>query len=123
VGAAIGASLWMPATALASDWPAAATVAATAAAGAVLISVWLLWRRRTRMSALHGLMALLTVGFLATLLFFAAAAALDLTVVNQWPAGKRVPALKYAWVLLFYPALAGTIWLRARRDATPKNET
>jgi hypothetical protein len=70
-------------------------------------------------------MVLLAVGFVATLLFFAAAQVLDLSLLDGWPTGKRGSPRSYAWVLLLYPALAGWFWLQNRQagnsepDAAP----
>jgi hypothetical protein len=60
-------------------------------------------------------MVLLAVGFVATLLFFAAAQVLDLSLLSGWPGGKRGSPRSYAWVLLLYPALAGWLWLQKRQ--------
>jgi hypothetical protein len=116
-GTAVGASLWMPATALASGWPVIGIAVALATACLILISAYLLWRLRQRISAFRGLMILLAIGFSATLLFFAAAHVLDLSLVDGWPGGKRGSALSYSWVLLLYPGLAAWFWLR-NRDAS-----
>jgi len=77
-GSALGASLWMPASALASGWPAIGLVVAFSAAVLILASAFFLWRSRQRLSAFSGLMVLLAVAFVATAVFFAAAQALDL---------------------------------------------
>lgn len=118
-GAAIGASVWMPVAALASDWPAMGTVAAFLGASFILVSTYVLWRSRQRMSAFAGLMVLLAVGFVATLLFFAVALGFDLNLVNSWPDGSSSSPGSYAWVLLIYPALAALFWwLNYRRQRT-----
>ena len=70
-------------------------------------------------------MILLAVGFVATVLFFAVAQVLDLSLLSGWPGGKRGSPRSYAWVLLIYPALAAWFWLRHRQagnsepDAAP----
>lgn len=114
-GSAVGASLWMPATALASGWTAIGVAAAFAAASIILVSAYVLWRSRQRLSALGGLMVLLGVGFVATVLFFAAAQVLDLSLISGWPGGKRDSPQSYTWVWLIYPALAAWFWLRNRQ--------
>ena len=60
-------------------------------------------------------MILLAAGFVATLLFFAAAQVLDLSLLSGWPGGKRGSPRSYAWVLLLYPALAAWFWLQNRQ--------
>jgi len=73
-------------------------------------------------------MILLAVGFVATLLFFATAHVLDLSVAEGWPGGERSPPLRYVWVLLLYPALGAWFWFRNRDtsngepDAAPKGD-
>jgi hypothetical protein len=57
-------------------------------------------------------MILLAVGFVATVLFFAVAQVLDLSLLSGWPGGKRASPRSYAWVLFIYPALAAWFWLR-----------
>jgi hypothetical protein len=109
-GSALGLSFWMPATAFASGWPWIGIVVALATASCILISAYLLWRSRQRISAFRGLMILLAVGFLATLLFFAMAGLLDLSLVYGWPGGKRGSPLSFAWMLLLYPMLAAWFW-------------
>jgi len=52
---------------------------------------------------------------MATLLFFAAAEGLDLSVVDRWPGGSKSSPLSYAWVSLLYPALGIWFWLLNRR--------
>jgi hypothetical protein len=116
-GTAIGASLWMPATALASGWPAIGIAAAFAAAFLILVSAYALWRFRQRISAFRGLMILLAVGFSATLLFFAAAAVLDLSLVDGWPGGRIISPLDYMWLSLLFPVIAAWFWFR-NRDAS-----
>ena len=65
-------------------------------------------------------MVLLAVGFVATLLFFAAAQILDLSMLSGWPGGRRGSPRSYAWVLLLYPMLAAWFWLQNRQ--TGKSE-
>jgi hypothetical protein len=114
-GTAVGASLWMPATALASGWPAIGVAAAFAMAFLILVSACVLWWSRQRVSAFGGLMVLLAVGFVATLLFLVAAQVLDLSLLDGWPGGKRGSPRSYAWVLLLYPVLASWFWLQNRQ--------
>lgn len=109
-GSAIGASLWMPVAAFASGWPAIGDALALTTASIILISVFLLWRSRQKISAFGGLLILLAVGFLVTGFFFVAAQLLDLSLVDRWPGGKASSPLSYAWVLLIYPALAIWFW-------------
>ena len=110
-GSAIGASLWMPVAAFASDWPAVGISMALATASAIPAGAFLLWRLRQRISAFGGLLILLAVGFSATFVFFAGAEVLDLSLVDRWPGGGRSAPRSYAWVLLLYPALATLFWL------------
>src|SRR5689334_18364849 len=105
-GAAIGAGAWMPAAALASGWPTIGTVAAFTVASLILICAYVLWRSRHRLDPFTGLMILLAVCFLATLLLFAVAHVLDLSIMSSWPEGKSGSAGSYTWVLLIYPVLA-----------------
>ena len=60
-------------------------------------------------------MILLAVGFVATLLFFAAAQVLDLSLLSGWPGGRRGSPRSYAWVLFLYPALGAWFWFQNRR--------
>jgi hypothetical protein len=117
-GCAVGASFWMPATAFASGWPRIGIAAALASASLILISAYVLWRLRQRISAFRGVMILLAVGFSATLLFFAAGHVLDLSLVDGWPGGKRGAPLSYVWVLLLYPALAAWFWFQNRQASS-----
>ncbi|HRZ35818.1 MAG TPA: hypothetical protein P5534_05570 [Candidatus Paceibacterota bacterium] len=60
-------------------------------------------------------MVLLAVGFVATLLFFAAAQVLHLSFLSGWPGGNRRSPRSYAWVLVLYPALAAWFWRQNRQ--------
>ena len=60
-------------------------------------------------------MILLAVGFVATVMFFAAAQVLDLSLLSGWPGGRKGSPRSYAWALLIYPALAARFWLRNRK--------
>jgi hypothetical protein len=122
-GSAIGASFWMPTTALASGWPARGFAVALAAAALILISAYVLWQVRPRISAFQGLMILLAVGFAASLAFFLAAHILDLSIVDGWPGGKRSAPLDYVWVLLLYPALAVWFYYQNRHASDQKPRT
>ena len=122
-GSAVGAGLWMPATAFASGWPGSGIAIALAAASLILIAAYLLWRLRQGISAFSGVMLLLAFGFSATLLFFAAAHVLDLSLVDGWPGGKRGSPVSYVWVLLLYPALAAWFWFRNRGPNTSEPVT
>ncbi len=117
-GAALGASLWMPAAAFTSGWPSVGIAVAIAAASLILVSAWLLWLYRQRLPAINGWMILLAVGFSATLLFLAVASLLGLSLLDRWPGGKRGSPLSYLWVLLFYPALAVWFWFQSRGSSS-----
>jgi hypothetical protein len=62
-------------------------------------------------------MILLVVGFSATLLFFTAAAVLNLSLVDGWPGGRRISPLDYIWLSLLFPVIAAWFWFR-NRDAS-----
>lgn len=119
-GPAIGASAWMPATALTSGWPGTGISLSIAAASLILISAYLIWRCRRRLPAFRGLILLLAVGFAATLLFLAGAQVLGLSFVDSWPGENRVSPLRCSWILLFYPALAAYFWFLDRKSSTSK---
>lgn len=119
-GSAVGASLWMPATALASHWPLIGIGLSLATASIILVSAYGLWRIRKRLSAYRGLMVLLAVAWCSSLLFFVSAQVLDWGIVTPWPGGDRTSPSESAWVLLLFPALAGYFWLLNRSGSRNK---
>jgi serine/threonine protein kinase len=116
-GAASGASLWMPVTAISSEWSGLGIALSAVAALVIMVTAFVVWGLRHRLSAFRGLMILLAASFVATTVFLAGADALGLTVRSSWPGGTQVSPSRYAWVLAIFPLLA--VWfLGLERDAT-----
>jgi hypothetical protein len=68
------------------------------------------------------MMILLGSGFAATLLFFAAAIILDLSLVDGWPGGRRGSPLDYIWLSLLFPVVAGWFWFQNRDSGNSEQE-
>lgn len=111
-GVALGASLWMPVTAIVSGWPTVGLVASVISAGAILMTPWILWRLRDRMEAYSGLMILLAVAFAGALTFFITAIVLKVSIVDQWPVGRPHDPVSLLWVLVIYPIIALSLRLK-----------
>lgn len=114
-GGALGLSLWMPATAIASGWPRAGVAVALAAALLILTAAWVLWLFRRRIEAFRGLLILLVIGFVATFLFLLTAHFMSLLLITGWPGGDLLSPLSCMWFLVLYPVLAAWLWLQANQ--------
>ena len=123
LGAAVGLSLWMPVTAILSDWSGMGVALSDVTAIVILAAALVLWNLRHRIPALHGLMWLLAVGFVSTSALLLGAHGLGLTVRSSWPGGGLASPLQYAWILGLFPVVAIWLWIRHRagNQSVPQN--
>ncbi len=122
IGATAGMILWMPVTALLSDWNQAGIGLSFTSASVIVATALTVWLSRQRRPAIEGYLLLLAAGFVATFVFLFAAAGLGMNLRSFWPGGTMVSPLRYVWALGLYPLLAGWLMHRERGDpavATP----
>jgi len=86
-----------------------------------MVTAFVVWLSRDRLSAFRGLMILLASGFVASAGFLVGAHALGLALRSSWPGGSMVSPLHYAWGLGMFPLLAALFLMRERsaRSAFP----
>ena len=119
LGATVGLSIWMPVTAILSDWNGAGFALSGATALTVWVAALVLWNQRDRISAFSGFMWLLAVGFVSSATFLFGADWLDLPVRSNWPTAAVMSPLHYVWVLGLFPVVAVWIWIRHRGGMPP----
>ena len=117
--ATVGLSIWMPVTAILSDWNGAGFALSGATALTVWVAALVLWNQRDRISAFSGFMWLLAVGFVSSATFLFGADWLDLPVRSNWPTAAVMSPLHYVWMLGLFPVVAVWIWIRHRGGMPP----
>ncbi len=117
-GAALGLSIWMPATAILSDWSGVGFALSGVTALTISVAALMLWNLRHRISALRGLMFLLAVGFVASSTFLFGAHWLHLPMRSSWPTAAVRSPLHSVWMLGLFPVVAGWILFRYRSGAS-----
>jgi predicted Ser/Thr protein kinase len=118
-GAAGGMVIWMPITALLSDWNPAGLVLAFTAPGVVIAAATHLWFVRHKRPAHQSLALLLVAGFFAALVFLLAAHGFGLGIRLAWPDGDLISPLKLLWALSFYPLIGWFLWPAAPPTPRP----
>jgi serine/threonine protein kinase len=108
--AAVGMSMWMPVTAILSDWNQAGTILSFTSPAVVIVTAWHLWSTRERRAAHQGYILLLAAGFFASLVFLLSAHWLGLGLRTSWPDGPLVSPLTLLWALAIFPMFAWLLW-------------
>jgi serine/threonine protein kinase len=121
LGSALGACLWMPATAIASGWSGAGVALSDLTAAGVLVAALVIWSNRHRLTAFQGFMLLLGAALVASATFLLGAYWMDLPVRSSWPEGEMLSPVSLLWALLLFPLLALWGWLMHKSVQRPSD--